>query len=126
MSSKIIRCEEIVPDPILITLNSIEVDMTKVSAYNSIRMLKLIAEVDNGAPDPVQAWDIIIDIVQEQNPDISEEDIIKAGTEPQLGAFISAITVHSLRIHKPLEAVISPSFRLPGKRQAKEQSTSTK
>ena len=39
--TKIIHCEEIAPDPVTITLGNIRIDATRISAYNTIRMLKL-------------------------------------------------------------------------------------
>lgn len=109
---RIIHCEEVIPDPIIVTLADIEVDCTRISAYNSIRMLKLTNEIEKGNPDEKEAWDIIYDIIKEQGQNITEEYILRAGTSQQLGKFISTITSYILRTYKPLEAAVSPSSRL--------------
>lgn len=118
---KIIRCDEVIPDPVIVTLGSIEVDAARISAYNTIRMLKLTADIEEGhTPDPTEAWDIICDIAREQGQNLTEEEILKAGTQHQVRKFVTTITAYILRTYKPLEAEISPSFRLLEMMQAKK------
>lgn len=118
---RIIRCEEVIPDPIIVTLDHIEVDVTRISAYNTIRMLKLTADIEKEMkPDPAEAWEIICDIVREQGQNLSEDDILKAGTQHQVRKFVATITAYILRTYSPLEAAVLPSFRLQETTQAKK------
>jgi len=105
---KIIHCEEVVTDSIIITLNNIQVDVARISAYNTIRMLKLIADVGQKQASPAAAYQLILDIIQEQGGDITEDDILKAGTQTQLKHFIQTITEHVVKTYAPLKKVVDP------------------
>ena len=105
---KIIHCEEVVTDPIIVTLNNIQVDVARISAYNTIRMLKLIADIGQKQADPTAAYQLILDIVQEQGGNITEDDILKSGTQTQLKLFVQTIAEHVVKTYAPIKKVVDP------------------
>lgn len=123
--TKIIHCEEIAPDPVTITLGNIRIDATRISAYNTIRMLKLTQDIEKKELVRADAWEIICDICKEQHQCTSDDELLKAGTLAQIWQFISAITTCILQTYEPLEAEISPFYRLLEMEQAQRKSTST-
>lgn len=101
---QIIRCDEVIVQPVIIQLGDISVDISRVSAYNSIRTLELIQTVRNKTADPQEATSIILDIIREQGQDISQEELLRAGNQAQLNRFTSELVKYVLRTYAPLEA----------------------
>lgn len=108
LKQKIIRCDEIDVKPIIITLGeTAKIDITKVSAYNSIRMLNLIMSINsvNVSTDVlVEATDIVMDILHEQNIDLDEETLLRTYNQAQITAFISTVIGYTLKTYSPLES----------------------
>lgn len=105
---KIIRCEEVVTDSVIVTLNDIQVDVARISAYNTIKMMKLIVDVSKSEADPTTAYNIILDIIREQGGDITEDDILKAGNHDQLRYFVQTIAEHVVKTYAPIKKVVGP------------------
>jgi len=122
----IIHCEEIAVDPVIVTLGKVQVDVAKISAYNTIRMLRMIEEVKTGDANPEEATQLILDIVQEQGKDITTDDILKEGNQHQVAAFITTVTSYVLKTYKPLQEVVGPFLIPAGAPEKNESSTSTR
>lgn len=111
--TKIIRCEEVTTPPILITLgDDIQVDIARVSAYNSIRLLEIITSVsgdpEHDAEIVASATAIVMDILREQNIDMTDEQLLRAGNQAQLNAFVSTLVAQTLKTYQPLERSDNP------------------
>ena len=100
----IIRCEEVTPDPVLITLNKITVDVAKISVYNSVRVLKFIQDVQAGTADADEATQMVIDIVNEQGGNLNEETLLKSVNQAQLNAFVTSVIRYTVKTYAPLTA----------------------
>lgn len=119
-----IHCEDIVVEPVILTLGNIQVDATKVSAYDSVRVLQMIQLAKTaGSVSESAAGAVIIDIIRAQNPGITDEDITKQCTHLQLEGFVIGLSREILRTKAamsrgdiPLEIlrVLSPA---PAKRE---------
>lgn len=110
----IIHCEEIAVDPILITLGSVTVDVAKISAYNSIRMLQLIKEVEAKEAKPAEAAELVLDIIREQGQDITQDELLQAGNQMQLNKFVQTVVKYTLKTYAPLQRAYGP-FPVPAK-----------
>lgn len=106
---KVIHCEEIAVDPILITLgDNVQIDVANVSAYNSIRVLELIQRSIDGTATDEDATNLVHDIVSEQHPEIDVETLLKSGNQTQLTAFINAVIINTIRTYQPFKRYTSP------------------
>lgn len=114
MKQKIIHCEEVAVDPVIVTLGDIQVDVARISAYNSIRMLRLIQEVREESKDlTAEATEIVLDIIKEQNHDYTEEALLKAGNQAQLNVFVQTVVGYTLKTYAPLTRRDNPLTRTP-------------
>lgn len=103
MKQKIIRFDELYEESNVMALGDIQVDIGKVSSLNSIRMVGLIQLVSEGKANLLaEATEIILDIVNEQNPGVTEEQLLRSGTQKQLNAFIMAIVSDTVKTYAPL------------------------
>ncbi len=95
-----IHCEDIVVEPVILTLgDTIQVDATQVSAYDSVRVLQMIQQASAGALSDSAAGAVVLDIIRAQNPDISDADITKQCTQLQLEGFVIGLSREILRTH---------------------------
>ena len=114
-----IHCEDIVVEPVILTLGNIQVDATKVSAYDSVRVLQMIQQAKTaGSVSDSAAGAVILDIIRAQNPGVSDDDITRQCTQLQLEGFVIGLSREILRTHAamsrgdiPLEIlrVLSPT-----------------
>ena len=96
-----IHCEDIVVEPVILTLgDTIQVDATQVSAYDSVRVLQMIQQTKTtGSISDSAAGAVVLDIIRAQNPDISDADITKQCTQLQLEGFVIGLSREILRTH---------------------------
>ena len=111
---KFIHCEEIAVDPLLITLGDIEVDIAKISAYSSIRVIDMLQRISEGTAKERDAVSLIADIVREQHPEITEDTILKSGNHAQFSTFVQEIVKHTIRTYAPLQRGQRPFSRPEG------------
>ena len=111
---KFIHCEEIAVDPLLITLGDIEVDIARISAYNSIRVIDMLQRISDGTAKEHDAVALITDIVKEQHPEVTEDTILKSGNHAQFSAFVSEIVKNTIRTYAPLQKGPRPFSRPEG------------
>lgn len=121
---KFIHCEEIAVDPIIITLgDKVQVDVSKISAYNTARTIQIIQKTREGTANPQDATNLVLDIIREQGGEATEDDLMKAGNQVQLNAFVTAIVKYTLDVYAPLKQKDAAPFRPPaGQPETKESS----
>lgn len=112
MIPTVIRCDEVVNPPIYIVLGDIRLDVTRISAYDSIRLLHVIHSInpDTDADNTdamVAASDVVMDIITSQC-NVSEETVLQSGTQQQVNDFIAQILAHALKTYAPLERSKDP------------------
>ncbi|HJJ47621.1 MAG TPA: hypothetical protein O0X39_01320 [Methanocorpusculum sp.] len=104
----IIHCEEIAVDSVIVTLGPVQVDISRISAYNTIRFFKMIEDITRCEAKPEEASKLILDIAAEQGGTITEEDILKAGNQKQVEEFVQTIAQYVIKTYAPLQDTIRP------------------
>ena len=94
-----IHCEDIVVEPVILTLgDTIQVDATQVSAYDSVRVLQMIQQAKTtGSVSESAAGAVILDIIRAQNPGVTDDYVTQQCTHLQLEGFVIGLSREILR-----------------------------
>ncbi len=120
--ARYINLNEIVVEPVIIAFGNLEIDVTKIPAYHSFRLLKFFEEKKTGNVDPSEASRIVVNVFREMYPEITEDELLKQGTPAQFVGLVMALSIELMKTYdingadSPLGAiqkVVAPTLQDP-------------
>lgn len=89
--TRVINLNKVVPESVVIEYGDLKLDVTSISAYHAIKLMEYGEKHKKGVAGPSEAIDIVLDVLREKNPDVTEEDVLKAGSFADLLNLIQTV-----------------------------------
>lgn len=96
--SRIINLTSVIPEPVIIRYGNLELDVTGIPAYYALKFMDFDERRKAGTATGKEAVDIVLSALQEKNPNVTEDDILKAGSFSDLFRLISTVTTEIISV----------------------------